>query len=179
MQTEIQNLIDHPAAMQKALNLKQLDGLIRKVTAVWGQTITIRYRVSEGRSEARFDAESEQDLVGSSGIFAKVLTKCKIDTFNSCLTLNKVLVADTNGFCTSEILPLDFGEYIIPEYARCVLMSKMFLDYTAQCGYGVKMPRLGTEDGRKALFPLPSKAEQQRIVETIQQYRQIIQFAQA
>src|SRR5574344_580038 len=30
--------------------------------------------------------ESEQDLVGSSGIFAKVLTKCKIDTFNSCLT---------------------------------------------------------------------------------------------
>jgi type I restriction enzyme S subunit len=93
--------------------------------------------------------------------------------------LNKVLVADINGFCTSEILPLDFGEHIFPEYARCVLMSKMFLDYTAQCGYGVKMPRLGTEDGRKALFPLPSEAEQQRIVETIQQYRQIIQVAQA
>ena len=86
MQTEIKNLIDHPEAIRETLNTVQLDALIRKVTAVWGQTITMRYRVSEGRSEARFDAESEQDLVGASGIFAKVLTKCKIDTFNSCLT---------------------------------------------------------------------------------------------
>ena len=86
MQTEIQNLIDNPSAMREAINLKQLDGLIRKVTAVWGQTVTMRYRVSEGRSEARFDAESEQDLVGSSGIFAHVLTSCKIDTFSSCIT---------------------------------------------------------------------------------------------
>lgn len=86
MQTEIKTLIDHPETLREILKLKQLDGLIRKVTAVWGQTITMRYRVSEGRSEARFDAECEQDLVGASGIFAKVLTKCKIDTFSSCLT---------------------------------------------------------------------------------------------
>lgn len=86
MHTEIKTLVDHPETLHEILKLKQLDGLIRKVTTVWGQTITMRYRVSEGRSEARFDAESEQDLVGSSGIFAKVLTKCKIDTFNSCLT---------------------------------------------------------------------------------------------
>lgn len=86
MQTEIQNLIDHPETLREVLKLKQLDGLIRKVTTVWGQTITMRYRVSEGRSEARFDAESEQDLVASSGIFAMVLAKCRIDTFNSCLT---------------------------------------------------------------------------------------------
>ena len=78
--------------------------------------------------------------------------------------LNKVLIADQDGFCTSEILPLDFGKYILPEYARCVMMSKMFLDYTARCGYGVKMPRLGTEDGRNALFPLPPLTEQQRII---------------
>ena len=81
MQTEIQNLIDHPETIREKLNIAQLDRLIRKATAVWGQTITMRYRVSEGRSEARFNAECEQDLVGASGIFAKVLTKCKIDTF--------------------------------------------------------------------------------------------------
>lgn len=86
MQTEIQNLIDHPETIRETLNTARLDTLIRKVTAVWGQTITMRYRVSEGRSEARFDAESEQDLVGSSGIFAHVLTACKIDTFSSCIT---------------------------------------------------------------------------------------------
>ena len=92
--------------------------------------------------------------------------------------LNKVLVADMDGFCTSEIFPLDFGENVLSDYARHVLMSKMFLDYTAQCGYGVKMPRLGTNDGRRALFPLPSFAEQQRIEQTIIQYEIIWRLIQ-
>jgi type I restriction enzyme S subunit len=82
--------------------------------------------------------------------------------------LNKVLIADTDGFCTTEILPLDFKGFVVPEYARHALMSKMFLDYTAQCGYGVKMPRLGTTDGEKALFPLPPLTEQHRIVSVIE-----------
>jgi type I restriction enzyme S subunit len=82
--------------------------------------------------------------------------------------LNKVIVADIDGFCTTEILPLDFKGFIVPEYARRVLMSQMFLDYTAQCGYGVKMPRLSTNDGQKALFPLPSFNEQRRIVSVIE-----------
>ena len=86
MQTEIQNLIDHPEAIRKALNTDQLDRMIGDVTAIRGQTITMRYHVSEGRSEARFDAESEQDIVGSSGIFSKVLVKCRIDTFGSEIT---------------------------------------------------------------------------------------------
>ena len=78
--------------------------------------------------------------------------------------LNKVLVADEDGICSSEILPLDFRGQVLPEYARCVLMSPMFLDYAARCGYGVKMPRLGTADGRNGPFPLPPLAEQRRIV---------------
>ena len=78
--------------------------------------------------------------------------------------LNKVLVADEDGVCSSEILPLDFKGQVLPEYARCVLMSPMFLDYAARCGYGVKMPRLGTADGRNGPFPLPPLAEQRRIV---------------
>ena len=92
--------------------------------------------------------------------------------------LNKVLVADQDGYCTSEILPLYFGKYILPEFARCVLMSKMFLDYTARCGYGVKMPRLGTEDGRKALFPLPPMQEQARIIGAISHYESILKSLQ-
>ena len=46
-------------------------------------------------------------------------------------------------------------------------MSKTFLAYTDRCSYGVKMPRLGTADGKKAIFPLPPLAEQIRIVEHI------------
>ena len=92
--------------------------------------------------------------------------------------LNKVLIADQDGYCTSEILPLDFGKYVLPEYARSVLMSRMFLDYTAQCGYGVKMPRLGTEDGRKAFFPLPPLREQARIVGSILSLKTILMSLQ-
>jgi type I restriction enzyme S subunit len=82
--------------------------------------------------------------------------------------LNKVLVADEVGFCTTEILPLDFKGFVVSEYARRVLMSQMFLNYTEQCGYGVKMPRLGTMDGQKAPFPLPPLAEQCRIVSVVE-----------
>lgn len=78
--------------------------------------------------------------------------------------LNKVLVADVEGYCTTEILPLDFNGFVVPEFARHVLMSNYFLEYTAGCCYGVKMPRLGTHDGENALFPLPPIEEQKRIV---------------
>jgi type I restriction enzyme S subunit len=44
--------------------------------------------------------------------------------------LNKVLIADQKGYCTTEILPLDFNGFVVPEYARYVLMSNYFLDYT-------------------------------------------------
>lgn len=77
--------------------------------------------------------------------------------------LNKVLVAPTNGFCSSEILPLSFGE-INPSYSAILLRSPFFVDYATRKSYGVKMPRLGTTDGVMALYPLPPLAEQQRIV---------------
>ena len=82
--------------------------------------------------------------------------------------LNKCVIAPKNGFCTSEILPLDFGEHIYNKYAQLYLMSPFFVDYTNSLSFGVKMPRLGTEDGKKALFPLPPLAEQKRIVEAIE-----------
>lgn len=78
--------------------------------------------------------------------------------------LNKVLVADEDGFCTSEIIPLRFPNEIYPEYARMVLMSPMFLGYAKSRGYGQKMPRFGSNDAKVAPFPLPPLAEQKRIV---------------
>lgn len=77
--------------------------------------------------------------------------------------LNKVAVAEREGYCTSEILPLDFGE-INAYYVQWFMRSPYFVEYANAHSYGVKMPRLGTQDGRAALFPLPPLAEQQRIV---------------
>ena len=82
--------------------------------------------------------------------------------------MNKVVLADRDGYCTSEILPLEFHAEIIPEYARYYLMSPTFLRYADKCSYGVKMPRLGTNDGKKAIFPLPPINEQRRIVKQIE-----------
>lgn len=81
--------------------------------------------------------------------------------------LNKVVLADQDGFCTSEILPLEFECIVVPEYARYYLMSPAFLRYANHCSYGVKMPRLGTADGKKAIVPLPPYKEQERIVKAI------------
>lgn len=81
--------------------------------------------------------------------------------------LNKVLIADQDGVCTSEIIPIDFYGFVDVAYARIVLMSPYFLSYTASKDYGVKMPRVSTDDMRMAVFPLPPLAEQKRIVERV------------
>ena len=83
--------------------------------------------------------------------------------------LNKVVMADEDGYCTSEILPLEFERNILPQYARYYLMSPAFLGYANKCSYGVKMPRLGTADGKKAIISVPPLNEQERIVAVIEQ----------
>ena len=80
--------------------------------------------------------------------------------------LNKVVVADEDGFCTSEILAFDFSP-IMSEYAKVYLMSPFFVDYAMNGVYGVKMPRIGSERGNNALMPLPPLNEQKRIVQRL------------
>ena len=83
--------------------------------------------------------------------------------------LNKCVIAPKDGYCTSEIIPLDFGKFISNKYAQKFLMSPYFVDYTDSLSYGVKMPRLGTTDGKKALVPLPPLAVQNAIVEKLEE----------
>ena len=82
--------------------------------------------------------------------------------------LNKVVLADEEGFCTSEILVFDF-KLIYNKYALWYLRSPFFVEYAMKDAYGVKMPRLGSNQGNMSLFPLPSLAEQQRIVNKLEE----------
>lgn len=82
--------------------------------------------------------------------------------------LNKVVLAPKDGCCTSEILPLDFGISNNAKYMQMVLMSPYFVNYTTSLSYGMKMPRLGTNDGKNACVPLPSLKEQKEIVTKVE-----------
>ena len=88
--------------------------------------------------------------------------------------LNKVLIAPSDGYCTTEIMSFGTFGILSNEYICYVLRSPYFLDYTIQCGYGVKMPRLSTTDACNGMIPLPPFAEQYRIVAEIERWFALI-----
>ena len=93
--------------------------------------------------------------------------------------LNKVLVADEDGVCTTEIVPFRcYGDYV-PQYFRMALSSPFFQEYVNARSYGMKMPRLGTQDARNALIPLPPIAEQSRIVSRVEELMHLCDALQA
>jgi type I restriction enzyme S subunit len=78
--------------------------------------------------------------------------------------LDKVLIADSDGVCTTEINPISFHEGIDSRYLRWYLKSPYFIAYASGSTYGMNLPRLGADSVRKALFSFPPKQEQSRIV---------------
>lgn len=85
--------------------------------------------------------------------------------------LDKVLVVDAGGVCSSEIIPIRGYLDIDPYYLRYALKRPGFIAYVNSKTYGVKMPRLGTPDARMALLPLPPLTEQKRIVARVDELR--------
>ena len=81
--------------------------------------------------------------------------------------LNKVIVADEKAVSTTEILPVRGYYGVFPRYLMHAVKRPDFLAYVNSKSYGMKMPRLGTDDGRLAFFPLPPEQEQHRIVAKI------------
>jgi type I restriction enzyme S subunit len=81
--------------------------------------------------------------------------------------LNKVIIADDGGVCTTEIIPLNAEPTVSNRYLFHWLKGKDFLDYVNEVSYGVNMPRLGTKDGVAAPLVLPPLAEQKVIAEKL------------
>ncbi len=81
--------------------------------------------------------------------------------------LNKVVMANSDGVCTTEIIPLNGDEFVNNKYIFYWLKTADFLTYVTAVGYGVNMPRLGTEDGKAAPFVLAPLAEQQQIAQKL------------
>lgn len=81
--------------------------------------------------------------------------------------LNKVVFADTDGVCTTEIIPLDPEPFVLNRYLFHWLKTRDFLNYVNDVSYGVNMPRLGTKDGVAAPFVLAPLAEQKVIADKL------------
>ena len=99
--------------------------------------------------------------------------------------LLKILVAPSDGLCSSEIVPFSLYGGIIPEYIVAVLKCPYADAIINSVTYGVKMPRVSTGTMSSLLVPLPSINEQQKIVSrlnevayNISQYGTIYQQAE-
>ncbi len=81
--------------------------------------------------------------------------------------LNKVVIADTSGVCTTEIVPITAPQGLDSRYLFFWLKSPAFLNYVEHVSHGLNMPRLGTEAAQKAPFVLAPENEQKRIADTL------------
>ena len=86
--------------------------------------------------------------------------------------LDKIVIADQDGIATGEIVP--FYSLIDTDYLVTFLRSPYFLNRVTNLMYGVKMPRLGTQDMTMTIVPLPPLSEQKRIVKKILSINEII-----
>jgi type I restriction enzyme, S subunit len=81
--------------------------------------------------------------------------------------LNKVLIADRPGFCTTEIVPIEAEPRIDRRYLFYWLKHPAFLKYVDAESHGMNMPRLGTDAGRGAPFVVAPRSEQTRIADQL------------
>jgi len=82
--------------------------------------------------------------------------------------LKKVLVAPKVGVCTTEIIAFRGYCDISASYIVYYLKSQYVDKYVNSITYGMKMPRLGTDNAKTLVFPLPTVGEQHRIVAKIE-----------
>ena len=88
--------------------------------------------------------------------------------------LLKILIAQKDGICSSEIVPFSLYGGIISEYVITVLKCPYIDNFINSATYGVKMPRVSTETMSSLFIPIPSIKEQQRIVRKLNEATPII-----
>ena len=89
--------------------------------------------------------------------------------------LKKILIAPDKGVCSSELVPFDMIGNCDNRFIVYVLKSA-YVDFLINSvTYGVKMPRVGTDTMINLLIPLPPLAEQERIVEKIEELLPLVE----
>ncbi len=119
----------------------------------------------------------EYNFVGEDGLKGSIT---QFDTENVLYSklrpnLNKVVLPERNGFCTSELLPLrPDARKLDRSYLAVFLRSDGFVNWAVSKTAGAKMPRLGTKDLLNANIPLPEIKEQKAIAEKFKKSEELI-----
>jgi type I restriction enzyme, S subunit len=78
--------------------------------------------------------------------------------------LNKVVVANSAGFASTELVPIRCNrDHVLPEYLAYFLRSPYFVSFSTAVVAGAKMPRMVMSEFWKYKIPLPPMPEQRRI----------------
>lgn len=91
--------------------------------------------------------------------------------------LNKVVLPNQSGYCTTELLPLLPSKELHRVYLAFVLRAASFVDYIQTKVAGAKMPRVTMDDFRGFNIPLPPLSLQQSFaaqIEVIEQQKALI-----
>lgn len=81
--------------------------------------------------------------------------------------LNKVLIADRDGYCSTEIIPLKPNLAIENRFLFYWLKNPQFLNYAKSKSHGLTMPRLSTKAGKQAPLVLAPYNEQKQIADKL------------
>lgn len=83
--------------------------------------------------------------------------------------LNKVVLPDTSGYCTTELVPIKPKEGIDRCYLCYLLRSSSFVNMITIKVAGAKMPRVTMSDFWEFMFPLPPLSLQRLFAQRIEQ----------
>lgn len=87
--------------------------------------------------------------------------------------LNKVLLAEMNGICSTEfhVMRVIDTTTVLPEYVAAILRSDLILSQTRHMMTGNTHPRISNDDVRNLYIPVPNIAIQKKIVDELKQCR--------
>jgi len=83
--------------------------------------------------------------------------------------LNKIIIANTDGYCTTEIMPFRTYGKILNKFIFFCMQTINTRTFINSSTHGMDMPRLGTEVGKRICIPLPPLEEQQEIVRVLEE----------
>lgn len=117
--------------------------------------------------------ESGEIRPTSYGTSAGVLSNCFVYRKGDILYgklrpyLDKAIIADTEGICSTELLVARSKEVVVNRFILYHLHSEGFLRYAVQHSFGTKMPRVSAETIRRYEILLPPLPEQQKIASVL------------